>query len=151
MDEAQIRQNVLDELTAYLPVNTDRFHIDYRIQEIIGNGEQAQYKVMVVAVPRDIVSGYLECLQDAGFKVRYVDVAENCYEKLMRFTRGQGDGAGQDWAVIDLGASRTAVSVYKNGGFFVNHLLPVGAGAMMQELCQKTGVDRRATEKQLSA
>ncbi len=151
MNEKQIYQNVVDEISGYLPVNTDRFNIDYRIQEVIGAGDETKYKVMVVAVPREIVAGYIECLHKAGLNVKYVDVAENGYEKIMRYLHAKGSSADvKNYSIIDLGATKTTVSVYKDDNFFVNHLINTGSNQLVQSICEKTALDRKAVEKLLS-
>jgi type IV pilus assembly protein PilM len=146
MNPDQVYQNVISDITAYLPVNPERFNIDYRIQEVIAK-ETVQYKVMVVATPRESVAGYVECLKAAGLDVKYVDTIENGYEKLLRYLHSKSNTAVENFAIIDFGATKTNVIVYKNGGFFVNGIFSTGANTIVNALREKLSLDKRAVEK----
>jgi type IV pilus assembly protein PilM len=100
----QLRQNVVDEIAGYLSVNPAQYNVDYKIQEVIHDGGATQYRIMIAAVPRNIVDQYTGALTGAGLKVVRVDVAANAKEKLIKMLGEKGG----NYAVVDMGMNTSS-------------------------------------------
>jgi type IV pilus assembly protein PilM len=116
MNAEQLKQNVIDEISSYLAVDPAQYVIDYKVQDVLTEGSAIQYKIMIVAVPKNIIAPYIQALSQAGLKVISVDVAANSKEKLVNHL---AENVG-NFAVIDLGMNASIVDTYLNGRFFVS-------------------------------
>lgn len=138
MTADQLRQNVIDEITGYLSVKPELYHIDYKVTEIISEGATQQYRVMIAAVPKSIVSPYIQALAQAGVKVTSVDVAANAKEKLINALVG----TVQHFAVIDMGMNSTVIDTYQNNRYFINKVSQMCVNGMTQELAATQQTDQ---------
>lgn len=147
MNAEQLKQNVVDEISGYLAVDPALYVIDYKVQEVLTEGTAAQYKVMIVAVPKNIISPYIQALSQAGLKVVTVDVAANAREKLVNHILGRSS----HFAVIDMGMNSTVIDTYQSGRFFVGKTGTTGLSGAAATLAKAAGVDElRALEMVLS-
>ncbi len=143
MNADHLRQNVIDEITGYLSVKPELYHIDYKITEVLSEGTTQQYRVMIVAVPKSIVAPYLQALSSAGLKVATVDVAANVKEKLINALVG----AEQHYAIIDLGMNSTIIDTFQHNRYFINKVSQACINAAAQELAALQNTDQlQATE-----
>lgn len=143
MNPEQLKQNVIDEISGYLAVDPALYMIDYKVQDVLTEGGAVQYKVMIVAVPKNVITPYIQALAQAGLKVVTVDVAANAKEKLVNLLTGrQGN-----FAVLDLGMSASVVDTFMNGRFFVSKTIPSGLNTAATALAAALGTDQlRALE-----
>ena len=146
MNDAQLYHNVLNEISGYLPVDPDKFSIDYQIQEIVEAEESTRIKVMVVAIQKEILQTYMSALKLAGYKVTTIDIAENAREKLIRSATLKGKSVDAHYCVIDFGASSTSISAYFEGRFFVNKIVSTGGDRLAEIISQNRDVDMLAAE-----
>ena len=143
MNADQLRQNVIDEIAGYLSVKPELYHIDYKITELLSEGTAQQYRVMIVAVPKNIVTPYLNALSLAGLKITSVDVAANIKEKLVNALAG----TAQHFAVIDLGMNSTVIDTFQNNRYFINKVSQACVNGAAQDLASIQSTDQlRATE-----
>ncbi len=145
MNDAQIYQNVISEISAYLPVDTQNYSIDYSIQEEAADSP-TQIKVMVVAIPKAPLQMYIDCFKKAGIKVVAIDISENSQEKMVRYLlQTQGD-SGTSFGIIDLGSETANITTYLNGHFFVNKVAQISGNILTSDLADALGVDILAAE-----
>ncbi len=143
MSAEQLKQNVVDEISGYLAVDPALYVIDYKVQDVLTEGAATQYKVMIVAVPKNIITPYIQALSQAGLKVVSVDVAANAREKLVNHILGRGS----NFAVIDLGMNTTLIDTYQSGRFFVGKANTMGLSAVAATLAKSMETDElRALE-----
>jgi type IV pilus assembly protein PilM len=146
MNDAQLYHNVLSEISGYLPVDSEKFSIDYQVQEIIQSEDSARIKVMVVAIQKEILSSYLTALKLAGYRATTIDIAENAREKLLRYAAQRGAGPDAHYCVIDFGASATSISAYYEGRFFVNKIVTTGGNRLTEIITENRQMDMLAAE-----
>jgi type IV pilus assembly protein PilM len=130
MNPEQLKQNVIDEISGYLAVDPAMYVIDYKVQEVLHDGGAAQFKLMIVAVPRNIVEAHIRALALAGLRVVTVDVAANAKEKLVNYLSAQQGS----YAVIDLGMNDTEIDTYLNNRYFVSKSSAMGLNAAVAAL-----------------
>ncbi len=146
MNDAQIYENVISEISAYLPVNTDNYSIDYSIQDELADEASTQIRVMVVAIPKAPLKMYIECFKKAGIKVSAIDISENSQEKMIRYLLGVQNEPTYNFGVIDLGSETANITTYLNGHFFVNKVAAIGGDILTEDLAEVLGIDALAAE-----
>ena len=146
MNDAQIYENVINEISAYLPVDTNNYSIDYSIQEESLQESSAQLKVMVVAIPKTPLNLYVDCFKKAGIKVLAIDISENSQEKLVRWLLQERGEPAYNFGIIDLGSETANITTYLNGRFFVNKVAGIGGNILTSDLAEALTMDTLAAE-----
>jgi type IV pilus assembly protein PilM len=146
MNDAQIYENVVSEISAYLPVNTENYSIDYSIEHDNPDRPSSQLKVMVVAIPKAPLKMYMECFKKAGLKVTAIDISENSQEKLIRHLMRSSGQPDYNFGVMDLGSETTNITTYLSGHFFVNKVAGIGGSILTADLSEALEVDILAAE-----
>ncbi|HTQ11314.1 MAG TPA: type IV pilus assembly protein PilM [Fimbriimonadaceae bacterium] len=129
MAEAALRKSIKLEAGRYVPSSAEDSFVEF---EILGEAEEGQMDVLVVAAPKDIVETRLEVCEAAGLEVESVDIeAFAIYRSIVEADPAR-DWSDKTIAVIDIGATTTNVSVVPNGSFAMSRTIPNG-GQMLTE------------------
>lgn len=146
MNDVQIYENIINEISSYLPVNTENYSIDYSVQEEIIVEGASQIQVMVVAIPKELLKTYIDCFHKAGIKITTIDITENSQGKLMRHLIPKFNDPIDNFGIIDIGAEITNITSYLNGHFFVNKVANIGGTTLTNDLAQALATDYLSAE-----
>jgi type IV pilus assembly protein PilM len=149
MDEESILPNIRMELSGFLPLQPDHYIIDYIITERIETDERRQFSITVFAIPAATVEIYLDCVKEAGFKVLYVDIMENAFEKLYKSLKVKQKVSSSNFACLYVDNSKSSVSIYGNNRLFINKVLDNGMGVICTVIAEKTGKPIEAVKRLL--
>lgn len=150
MNDLHLRENIISELSPYLPFSADNYTIDFAIKSIKQEGKNIEYNVMVVAVHNEVVLPYVEAFRNAGLRLSRIDIRDNCYEKLFLALSTRNFRARKNFGVIDVGAGTTTTSAYSDGMFFINNTNNIGGNYFRDSIGELYGIDSiRAEEKKL--
>jgi type IV pilus assembly protein PilM len=143
LPEEELYQNILNEISGYLPVDPDKYCVDYKIAGTVREDGIDMYHVLVTTAHRRIVSGYRKALLSAGFSIHVIDTCENAIEKLLcsRFERNGGFSADEGICVVDFGTVHTRVHLYYNGHFFVSNVIKRAGQEISEAISQAAGKD----------
>lgn len=148
MNDFHLYENIVSELSPYLPFSADNYIIDYAIKNIIKDGNSVEYSVMVVAVHNDIIEPYVEVFKQAGLKLVRIDIRDNSYEKLLKVISDQSGKQRKNFCVIDIGAASTTISAYHDSKFFINNSNSIGGDFFRDSIAELYDTDSiRAEEK----
>jgi len=78
MTEKELKKVIEFEADQYFPVNLINYSVDFKIIEEVTTQEGIKYKVLVVAVPKEIIDGYVNLMEKCGF-------SSKCSDKNSRF------------------------------------------------------------------
>lgn len=125
----QLRQNVLFEIAGYLPVDAEKYSIDYKIIGTIKEDENELYNVMVTAIHKKTLTQIMDILKAAGLKTYIVDTSENAREKLIQknIELNSSFDSKDGVAIIDFGGHTTNVTIFHNGRFYANNSINKGS------------------------
>ena len=150
MSDFHLYENIVNELSPYLPFSADNYTIDYAITSIIQDGSSTEYRVMVAAIHDEVIIPYVSAFEQAGFKLSRVDIRDNSYEKLIKVLADNNIRTKKDYCIIDIGAASTTTSAYSEGLFFINNTNNVGGNYFREAIADLYGMDIiRAEEKKL--
>jgi len=147
MSDDHLYQNLISELSAYLPFSADQYSIDYAIKDVIKTDKSFEYKVMIVAVHNEVIMPYIEAFRQAGLKLRRIDIRDNCYEKLIKALPQRKFKARDNFSIIDIGSSSTTVSAYSNGRFFINNTNNVGGNYFRDSIAELYNINTLLAEE----
>ncbi len=149
MEEQYIFKNVLMELSGFLPMSPDKYVVDYIITDLVETEETKMIHILVYALPSEIVQAYIDCLKAAGFKVKYVDIMENAFEKLFKMFNKNNLTKEQNFGCLYIDNSKASVSLYGNGKFFINKIIDAGVNKVVEDIAEKTGKSDEVVKKLL--
>ncbi|MEX1377333.1 MAG: type IV pilus assembly protein PilM [Eubacteriales bacterium] len=150
MSQEQLYENLISELSSYLPFSAEQYTIDYAIKDVITSEKSVEYRVMVVAIHNEVIMPYVEAFKEAGFRLVRVDIRDNCYEKLMKALEYKNYRVKENFSIIDIGSSSTTVSAYSNKMFFINNTSNIGGNYFRDAVADLYGINPlQAEEKKL--
>jgi type IV pilus assembly protein PilM len=131
MPAATLKKSIRFEAGRYVPSSVEDSYIEC---EVLGEAEEGQMDVLVVASPRDLVESRVAAAEAAGLDVEIVDT-----ESFALFrTLVELDSAFSGWdkaiAIVDLGDDQTKVSVVDHGRFALTRCIPIGGRSLTQAL-----------------
>jgi type IV pilus assembly protein PilM len=116
-----MRAQVHLEAAQYIPYDTASIALDF---QVVGSNRDGLLDVLVVAIKREVLAGYLETVEQAGLVASVVDVdsfsLQNCFEC------NEGPTLAGTTALIDVGARFSAVNVINQGRSLCLGDIPVG-------------------------
>lgn len=131
MTEATLRKSIRFEAGRYVPSSVEDSYIEF---EIIGEADETQMDVMIVAAPKDVVESRVKACEFAGLEVDSVDVEPfSVYRSLMESDLN-GNWADKTVALVDIGGSSTSVSVVSQGVFAMARTLTQGGHTLTEAI-----------------
>lgn len=131
MAEAALRKSMRLEAGRYVPSSAEDSYVEF---EILGDADEAQMDVLVVAAPKDIVETRLQVCEAAGLEVESVDIEAFAIYRSIIEADPSHDWTDKTIAVIDIGATSTNVSVVTNGLFAMSRTIPNGGNMLTDAL-----------------
>ncbi len=99
---------------------------------LIGSGESGEQYAMIVAAKNENVSVVTDCVTQAGFEPRVVDVAPMALYNCALWNYPEAEGCT---LVVDIGARSTNL-VYVERGRFFSRTVPIAGNAITQEIAK---------------
>lgn len=129
MPEATLRKSIRFEAGRYVPTSVEDSFIEF---DILGYTEDGHMDVMIVAAPRDIVESRVRTCALAGLEVEVVDIEPFAVYRALIEADPASDWASQTFAMVDIGAATTNLSVITRGHFAMTRSIPQG-GQMLTD------------------
>ncbi len=148
LGEEELYQNILHEIAGYLPVDPDKYYIDYKVTGTVQEDGISMNIVMVTCVHKKLLDKYKKDLRSAGLKLSIVDTCENACEKLLKLNHERNSAFSLEGgiALLDFGTKYTRVSLYDNGRFFVSNVLKRSGHNITEAISRATGKDVLSSE-----
>jgi type IV pilus assembly protein PilM len=143
LPEEELYQNILNEMSGYLPVDPDQYCVDYKVAGKVQEDGVEMYRVLVTTAHRRIVAGYKRVLRYAGLTIRTIDTCENAIEKLLRYRFEQNGqfNAEEGICIIDFGTVHTRIHLYYGGRFYVSNIIKRAGQSISEAIAQTSGKD----------
>jgi len=131
MNEQTLRKSIRFEAGRYVPNSPEDSYIEF---EILGDTEDGQMDVLIVAAPKQLVDSRLQACTMAGVEVESVNVELfAAFRALVEANQGI-DIANDTIALIDIGAYTTQVSVIHKGNFAITRTINQGGNNLTDAL-----------------
>ena len=127
--ESRIKQIVDINAAEYFPVaNIEDYVINYSILEVLNNDAVKNYRLSVIATPKDIVDRYYELAKAMGMSVAAIDYAGNASLQLLKL---QTPGNEVD-AILQMGTESTIVNIMDGPTMVMQRSVPYGRAALVE-------------------
>ena len=149
LGEEELYENILHEISGYLPVDPEKYYVDYKITGILKEDGIDMYKVLVTTAHKRTINSYKRVLRAAGLNVRIIDTCENAREKMLRFNYENNNSFPIEGGIciLDLGTKYTRVNIYYNGYYYVSNVLKRSSQSITDIISQNSGKDILVAEK----
>lgn len=131
MPEATLRKSIKYEAGRYVPSSIEDSYIEF---EILGETEDGQMDVLIVAAPKDIVESRIAACEAAGLEVEIVDIEAFAMYRALVEASESFSAEEETIAIVDVGAETTNVSVVSNGAFSMTRSIQHGGDILTNAL-----------------
>lgn len=140
MQEIQVGKAAIMEIGQYLPQQGVNYYIDYQIIDKINTDEKKVYKVLVAAVPRVKINGYVELTQKLGMKLKAIEILpisisrtfKNYFDKTKEIN---------NIGVIDIENLSTSIVILDHGKIFIEKEVNKGISNAVDAIVKNLKVD----------
>lgn len=124
--ESEMIEAVEFEMEQYLPIDIDKYVIQYKLVESYDSQDGKKARVLVVALPIEISKTYFELLSLLKCKPTALDIHSNSINKLLNFSEIK-EVKNSTIAAVDLGYEHINIIILQNGVFKFSRLLNNGS------------------------
>ena len=139
--EQEMEIQVESEATQYIPFPLDEVNLDF---QIIGPSPASpdDVEVLIAASRKEKVEDRVAVAEAAGLKVAIVDVEMLAAEAALSLVNRDFEGGERDKiiALVDIGATRTDVSIMRNGRQIYQREQPLGGKQLTQDIARRYSI-----------
>ncbi len=141
MQKEEVSQAVKYEVRPYIPLPLSELYIDWTILE--GKFGKTNLKILVVAIPNDVISQYKEIAAVSGLKLK---VMEPEVFALAR-TLSDKEKNKRVQAIVDIGARTTTCSVLDEGILKTSHSFNIAGNELTEILAKSLNISYNKARK----
>lgn len=146
VDEADQMELITYEVGQYLPIDIDAYVLQYKILNEFEENEVQKVRVLLGAMPKDIVKSIFDLLVDCGLSPRYLDMHSNSLDKFINLSF-DSITLSKTLAFIDFGHDLIDITLFEKGEFKFNRLLKLGLSEFDRILQDHFGIDAIEAEQ----
>ncbi len=141
--EAQLQETIPFEAEQYIPFDINDVNIDFLI---LGESENNpnQLNVLLIAAKKEIINEYFNLIKLAGLNPCIIDVDAFALQNIYEANYGTAD---QNIALIDIGASKTALNILKEGTSVFIRDVSMGCSQINQKISSLLNCSFEEAEK----
>ena len=140
--ENEITSLLSFQLDEFLPVDPDDYVVQHLVIGTILDEEVEKLNILLIAIPKNMVLGHLELLNDAGLKPQILDFQGNAIAKLINFNGKINDNYNPSditTGSVDIGYDSSKLTIIKNGKIEVTRVLDTGAKNLYEHIASVFG------------
>jgi type IV pilus assembly protein PilM len=141
--EEELGLNIKYEAEQYIPFDIKDVSIDF---EVLGTArdDEGMMDVMLVAVKKNVMSDYVDAVQQAGLTTVVVDI--DCFAVGNVYELNYGISDRKTAALVNIGACKTNISIIKNGQTVFTRDTAVGSNAHTDAIERTLNVTKEKAE-----
>jgi Tfp pilus assembly PilM family ATPase len=135
-------------MSGYLPVDPEKYYVDYKIEGIVQEDGIEMYNLIVTTAHKRTIDTYRRVLRSAGLTVKIIDTCENAKEKLLRFIHEKNPDFNTNGGIclLDFGTKHTRINIYNNGYYYVSNIIKRSSQSITDVISQYSGKDVLVSE-----
>lgn len=140
-----IKNTIETEIEKHIPMPINEMYYDWQIIKDF----PSKQAIMIGAAPKEIVDQYIELLSAAKLSVVALEIEPTSIcrsilaEENFKF---EGDSK-KNYAIIDIGATRTSLTVYSQGAILFTSSIPVSGEEITNKISASLKIDKKQAEK----
>lgn len=142
--DEEIEDQVTWEAEQYLPFGLDESKLSFHI---IGENEGGGVDVVIAAAHDNVVESFVAIANQSGLKVKIIDLDVIALANMFELCSNVDlDDPASSWLVIDFGAQKTELLIYKNHTIVFTKEMPIGGSMITEEIQRQLGVNHKEAE-----
>ncbi len=142
MEKEEIESAIRFEAENYIPVPLHKVYLDFQIISPL-NSKQSYLEVLLAAMPKEIVDGYVSCFKKAGLQIKALEVDSI---SIARALIKQGKSPAPV-LLIDLGSAMTGFMIFKNNSLRFTSSIPISGQKFTEAVSRALELDIKKAEK----
>lgn len=134
VDDDQLKGILSNQIYDYIPTDLDKYVVQYKDVGIIQEKDVAKRKVLIIAIPKDIIEMHLHLIEGLGLKPVMLDYQSNSIAKLVQYSKILNNKyvvKDSTIALVDLGYTSANVTMLENGAIQLARVLKYKEGDMV--------------------
>ncbi|AEE96324.1 type IV pilus assembly protein PilM [Mahella australiensis] len=129
MPEPSLKENIMYELNQYMPVDTEKYAVDYKaVRDTEDDSSAARMYIIAAAVSRTLLKDAVEIMHGLGLDVYAIDLDFNALARFFTFIDNVEHTADKDDSmVIDIGHEFVQVIIYNADKIYINRIINSGS------------------------
>lgn len=122
--ENKIQTLLMANSSEYFPVDLAEYQLVYRISDRIETQNSRQFKLLVFAVPIEIIRSYQELANFCGLSIRAIDYVGNSIYQEMKQMSGQ-----EQSVILKVDENSSMITIVQEGKVRLQRSMPYGIGS----------------------
>lgn len=136
--DKKIAQIINSNASEYFPVNIEDYVVAHsKLETVAGEDGGKNLRVLVVAVPQQMLQTYYEVASIAGLSVQSVDYSGNAMLQLIKTQTNDISTT----MVVEIGGEATTLNIVKGDTLLLQRTVPYGINAVVAEVMESKEVD----------
>lgn len=140
MQEIEVGKAAIMEIGQYLPRQGVNYYIDYQIIDKINTEEKKVFRVLVAAVPRVKVNGYVELTEKLGMKLKAIDILPISISRIFKNYFDKNKEIN-NIGIIDIENLNSSIVILDHGKIFIEKEINKGISNAVEEIAQNLNID----------
>lgn len=132
------------EAEQFLPYDINDFSVDYKIIGEVNENDLKMFKVLIAAVPLDIIYSYMELIKACKLKIKGIDVFTNSIYKYARTFLLE---EGKNVLLVDIGGKYTKSIIFSGKEYYANINSDIGGRDATEGISHTMNLDIDASEE----
>jgi type IV pilus assembly protein PilM len=152
MSDAELKGNMTQDADRYIPFPPSEVIMDFKaLRDLPGDPDSGNMEVLLAAAQREIVDLHINVLIGAKMEPLAIDVEPLAAARALSYN-GLGDNSsgsnyGDVWALINMGATNTEISILRGDILVFTRSIPRGANAFTQAISEALGLSAPDAER----
>ena len=142
MEREEIESAIRFEAENYIPVPLHKVYLDFQIIPPLDN-KQSYLEVLLAAMPKEIVDGYVSSFKKAGLQIKALEVDSISIARALI----KNEKSSAPVLLIDLGATRTSFIIFINNSLRFTSSIPVSGQKFTEAVSRVLELDVKKAEK----
>ncbi|MHB1000605.1 MAG: type IV pilus assembly protein PilM [Armatimonadota bacterium] len=127
MSEQVLRKSIRFEAGKYISASIDDSIVEF---DILGDAEDGQMNVVLVAAPREMIDSRAITLEQAGLDPLSIDIEAFATLRVLVENSPDSSLMGNTIAMLDMGASHTEINLVSNGNMMLTRTIPISGTSL---------------------
>ncbi|MEH6452142.1 MAG: pilus assembly protein PilM [Psychromonas sp.] len=145
LNELELEAQVEIEAESSIPFPLDEIFLDFEVIGPNANSEDSN-DILVSAARKQTVLAQVDCIEDAGLKVKIVDIASHALARACELEFSDDD-YDKGIAVVDIGASQMMLNIVHQGNVIFSRSKNHGGEICTQMIAENYGLKENEAEK----
>jgi len=145
MDKNELSQAVQYEVRPYVPLPLSEVTLDWTI--IGGEPSKTPLKILVVAIPNDVVSQYQEIARIAGLELKTLESEVFALARAIKNSIKGTDYSQKPLGLVDIGARSSTCTITENGLIKMSHSFKLGGNELTEIVAKSMNLGYNEAEE----